>query len=211
MLRQNNVYSPSPDIDTMSLIGKNGEAMDLPDLAEIRVARKQLGWTQRELARATGLSQSFINKIERNEADPGYRTAKRILQTLVEALTRKKRQGHTKTAQDVMCVNVESVASSQTVEQARTLMIKNDYSQLPVIDNRMVKGSITDRLLVRLAESDGRSRIRNIMERKFPIVGPDTKLETLRHLLDEYHAVLVDKGNKEYGIVTKHDLLKAMK
>src|SRR2546428_829210 len=45
----------------------------------------------------------------------------------------------------------------------------------------------------------------------FPVVDPDTKLETLRHLLDEYHAVLVDKGNKDYGIVTKHDLLKAMK
>jgi predicted transcriptional regulator len=72
------------------------------------------------------------------------------------------------------------------------------------------KGSITDRLLVRQFESDGETKIRDIMGRKFPIVDPDTKVETLRHLLDEYHAVLVDKGNKEYGIVTKHDLLKAM-
>jgi predicted transcriptional regulator len=49
------------------------------------------------------------------------------------------------------------------------------------------------------------------MERRFPVVDPDTKLDTLRHLLDEYHAVLVDKGNEEYGIVTRHDLLKAMR
>lgn len=40
---------------------------------------------------------------------------------------------------------------------------------------------------------------------------PDIKLETLRPLLDEYHAVLADRGNKDYGILTKHDLLIAMK
>ena len=184
---------------------------ELPDLAEIRVIRKQLGWTQRELAKATRLSQSFVNKIERNEADPGYRTAKGIFQVLQEAITKKKRHGLSKTAQDIMTMNVEYVNSNQTVEEARKLMIKNDFSQLPVIDNGIVKGSITDRLLVRLGESGRVSRIREIMEKRFPVVDPDTKLETLRHLLDEYHAVLVDKGNKDYGIVTKHDLLKAMK
>jgi predicted transcriptional regulator len=184
--------------------------VDLPDLAEIRLTRKQLGWTQRELARATGLSQSFINKIERNEADPGYRTAKRVFQTLQDAVTKKKRHSDTKTAKDIMAMNVESVTSYQTVEEARKLMLKNDYSQLPVIDNGIVKGSITDRLLVRHAGSGSQSKIRDIMQRRFPVVDPDTKLETLRHLLDEYHAVLVDKGNNEYGIVTRHDLLKAM-
>ena len=184
---------------------------ELPDLAEIRVIRKQLGWTQRELAKATRLSQSFVNKIERNEADPGYRTAKGIFLVLQEAITKKKRHGLSKTAQDIMTMNVEYVNSNQTVEEARKLMIKNDFSQLPVIDNGIVKGSITDRLLVRLSESGRVSRIREIMERRFPVVDPDTKLETVRHLLDEYHAVLVDKGNKDYGIVTKHDLLKAMK
>ena len=184
---------------------------ELPDLAEIRVIRKQLGWTQRELAKATRLSQSFVNKIERNEADPGYRTAKGIFLVLQEAITKKKRHGLSKTAQDIMTMNVEYVNSNQTVEEARKLMIKNDFSQLPVIDNGIVKGSITDRLLVRLSESGRVSRIREIMERRFPVVDPDTKLETVRHLLDEYHAVLVDKGDKDYGIVTKHDLLKAMK
>ena len=63
---------------------------------------------------------------------------------------------------------------------------------------------------MRLVESDGQTKIRDIMERRFPVVDPDTKLETLRHLLDEYHAVLVNKGDKDYGIVTKHYLLRAM-
>jgi len=186
-------------------------SMDLPDLAEIRVIRKEVGWTQRELARATGLSQSYINKIERNEADPGYMTAKRIFQTLHDAVTSNKRPADKKICKDIMAMNVEYVTSNQTVKEARKLMIKNDYSQIPVIDNGLVKGSVTDRLLVKLTQSDSDSKVQDIMERRFPIVDPDTKLETLRHLLDEYHAVLVDKGNREYGIVTKHDLLKAIK
>jgi predicted transcriptional regulator len=192
-------------------VGNLTKAIDLPDLAEIRVIRRQLGWTQHGLARATGLSQSFINKIERSEADPGYRTAKKIFQTLQDGLAKKKRPAENKTAHDIMATNVEYVTSSQTVEEARKLMIRNDFSQLPVMDNGIVKGSITDRLLVRQDGSDRQSKVRDVMERKFPVVDPDTKLETLRHLLDEYHAVLVDKGNKEYGIVTKHDILKSMK
>lgn len=186
---------------------------DLPDLALIRIIRKQLGWTQQKLARATGLSQSFVNKIERNEADPGYRTAKKIFQTLYAGLANGKRKSQDKTAQDIMTTSLEYVITSQTVQEAKRLMIKNDLSQLPVIDNGIVKGSISDRLLLARYDPDNpqTAKIGDIMERKFPVVDPDTKLETLRHLLNEYPAVLVDKGNQEYGIVTKHDLLKAIK
>jgi predicted transcriptional regulator len=189
----------------------------LPDLAEIRIIRnRQLGWTQRQLGQATGLSQSFINKIERNEADPGYRAAKRIFETLSDASARKKRMTHSAmgniTALDIMAGNVKYVTSSQTIEEAKRIMIKNDYSQLPVIDNGIVKGSITDRLLVRQKEASAKGiKIKDIMERRFPVVDPGTKIETLRHLLEEYHAVLIDKGNREHGIVTRHDLLMAMK
>jgi predicted transcriptional regulator len=32
------------------------------------------------------------------------------------------------------------------------------------------------------------------MELRFPVVDPDIKLETVHHFLNEYHAVLVHKG-----------------
>jgi predicted transcriptional regulator len=80
---------------------------------------------------------------------------------------------------------------------------------LPVIDNGLVKGSITDKKLISLDASAMRMKVRDIMERKFPVVDPDTKLETLSYLLHEYAAVLVDRGGRQYGIVTKHDLLRA--
>ena len=181
--------------------------MELPDLAEIRIIRKQLGLTQRELARATGFSQSFINKIERNEADPGYRAAKRIFKTLQDATSR--RTSDSSIARDVMTTNVDQVSSAQTVEDAIKLMLKKHYSQLPVIDNGIVKGSLSDRRLLRYSESR-QTKIRDAMERRFPIVDPDAKLETIRNLLQEYPAVLVNIGSQQYGIVTKHDLLKKL-
>jgi predicted transcriptional regulator len=196
--------------------------IELPDLAEIRILRTRLGWTQRKLAQATGLSQSFINKIERNEADPGYKTVRAIFRVLTEALLAKsKSNGSSMTARDIMTPHMEFVSSNQTLEEARKLMIKNDFSQLPVIDNGINKGSITDKLLISLdGESDRHRKIIDLMDKRFPVVDPDTKLETLRYLLDEYSAVLIDKGGnnigdkykeKEYGIITKHDLIKSIK
>ena len=196
--------------------------VELPDLAQIRILRLRLGWTQRKLAQEAAISQSFVNKVERNEADPAYKTVKAIFHVLTEALLAKtKNNGRRKTARDIMAPHVEFVSSSQTVEEARRLMIKKDFSQLPVIDNGINKGSITDKLLISLdGESDRLRTIIDLMDKRFPVVDPDTKFETLRYLLDEYSAVLVDKGRnsvgdkykeKEYGIITKHDLIKSMK
>jgi predicted transcriptional regulator len=188
--------------------------IELPDLLEIKLMRDRLGWTQKKLAQACGVSQSYINKIERSEADPGYRKAKEIFRVLGEALAGQQNPARKKTARDIMTRHAGYISSNQTVEEARRMMLKNDYSQLPVIDNGIVKGSITDRRLMSLlsnTDDDVRpnQRVSEVMDRKFPVADLDTKLETLRHLLEEYPAVLVNKGSKEFGIVTKHDLLKA--
>ena len=183
---------------------------NFPDLAEIRLVRQKLGWTQRKLAQSTGLSQSYINKIERNESDPGYRTAKQIFKVLAEA-TKKERNQDKKTASDFMTALVESVSSSTKLAKAIDIMLKNDYSQLPVIDNGIVKGSITDRLLVSLDNSSMEGKVGDIMAKGFPIVDSDARIEVLQRLLEEYPAVLVNTGDKNYGIVTKHDLIKALK
>ena len=186
---------------------------ELPDLLEIKLMRDRLGWTQKKLAQACGVSQSYINKIERSEADPGYRKAKEIFRVLCEALANEQDPTKKKTARDIMTRHAGHISSNQTVEEARRIMLKNDYSQLPVIDNGIVKGSITDRRLISLLNNTDKARpnqkVSEVMDRKFPVADLDTKLETLRHLLEEYPAVLVNKGNKEFGIVTKHDLLNA--
>ena len=41
----------------------------------IRLKRKQLGITQAALAKATGVSQGMISRIENGDLSPGFRTA----------------------------------------------------------------------------------------------------------------------------------------
>jgi predicted transcriptional regulator len=186
-----------------------GTIPDLPDLHEVRVIRVRLGWSQQKLARACGLSQSYVNKLERGEANPGYKVVKKIFEIMKQQQTRAGMEK--RTAADLMLGDVEYVSTNSTVEEARRLMIKYDYSQLPVIDNGIVKGSITDRKLITLDPSKKGLKIKSVMEPKFHVISPDTKLETVKHMLADLPAVLVDKGDKQYGIITKHTLLKAAK
>jgi predicted transcriptional regulator len=184
----------------------------LPDIEEVKIIRERLGMTQRKLARACDISQSFINKIERNEANPGYKTVKIIFEALNEGANRNYNQSKdsSKAAKDVMVNSVENVSTKDSVEDARKKMLKYGYSQLAVIDSEIVKGSITDRLIISLKkEKEEGAKVGQVMGKKFPIVSPETKLETISHILGEHPAVLVDRGEKQYSIVTKHDLLKA--
>lgn len=182
---------------------------DLPDLNEIRIWRTKLGWSQQKLGRMCGISQSYVNKLERGEANPGYKVVKIIFETIEQH--HLKGNLEKRTASDLLLGNVAYVSTHSKVEEARRLMIKNDYSQLPVIDNGTVKGSITDKKLITIEPSQREIKIGKVMEPKFPIISPDTKLETVKHMLADVPAVLVDKGERQYGIITKHDLLKAAK
>lgn len=181
----------------------------LPDLNEVRIWRVRLGWSQQKLGRMCGLSQSYINKLERGEANPGYKIVKHIFEVMKQHYLKSKEEK--KTAADLMLGSVAYVTTSDTIEEARKIMIKHDYSQLPVIDNGIVKGSITDRKLIALDPAQKGSKISSVMEARFPVVSLDTKLDTVRHILADAQAVLVDKGDKQYGIITKHTLLKAAK
>jgi len=156
-----------------------------------------------------GLSQSYVNKLERGEANPGYKAVKKMFEAMKQHLL--KANVEKRTASDLMLGNVTFVSTHTTVEEARKLMIRTDYSQLPVIDNGIVKGSITDRRLVTLEPSQRGLKVGKVMEPKFPLVSPGTRLETVKHMLADVPAVLVEKGEGQYGIITKHALLKAAK
>ena len=196
----------------MLLLSDNELPPDLPDLNEIRIWRLRMGWSQQKLGRMCGLSQSYINKLERGEANPGYNVVKNIFEIMKQQHL-KERKIDKRTASDLMLGNAVSVTTKTRVEEARKIMIRYDYSQLPVIDNGIIKGSITDRTLVTIDPSQSKGlKVGEVMEAKFPVVSQDTKLETVKHMLADVQAVLVDKGDKQqYGIITKHTLLKAAK
>jgi transcriptional regulator with XRE-family HTH domain len=52
---------------------------------QIRAARALLGWTQRELAEAAGLSLAVVNNIEREARDARASTFRKLQSTLEDA------------------------------------------------------------------------------------------------------------------------------
>jgi transcriptional regulator with XRE-family HTH domain len=63
---------------------------------EIKKARADKGWKQQDLQVATGLSQTYLSKIELGKADPRFSIVERIARALdisLDQLSRKDRHG----------------------------------------------------------------------------------------------------------------------
>jgi predicted transcriptional regulator len=178
----------------------------------IREVREKVGWNQKRLAKEVGLkSVATISKIEREEYLPSYSTLEKIFTVLNKALIGL--MDPTKVvAGSIMNQPITSISSSERVRDAMTLMAKDGYSQLPVIDGDVNKGSVTENIILAYAlEQD--ELIRNIPEAKhrLPIVSEFTPLTELRELLLREPAVLVGTRANIQGIITKHDIFAKVK
>ena len=101
-----------------------------------------------------------------------------------------------------------SVAPAAAVAEAITIMLANDYSQLPVMTGtRTVKGMISWQSLgSRLAVGQTVSTVSDCMEKCHEISSEISIFEAISHVV-RYDAVVVrDTSNLVAGIVTTHDL-----
>lgn len=186
--------------------------MPLPSLEEIAKRRRSLGLNQRELARLSGVSQSFIAKIETGRINPSYGLAK----ALFDVLERLESKEELKAA-DVMHPNVTGIDSGAKISEASRLMSETGYSQLPVYKEGRVVGSITEgtiisaMLKVRDPLSLSEMTVEEIMEESFPMVDGSTPVNLVSTLLRYTPAVLVTIKGEVKGIITKADLLKIVR
>lgn len=181
--------------------------MTLPSLEDLKKLRKKLGITQDELAQKTGVSQPLIARIESMDVDPRYSTFKKIYETLEEA--KKERLP----AREVMHSPVTSISADQDIKDAIEIMRKSDFSQLPVVENDIPIGSVSEKTIVEEIETSGPERVidkeaRKIMENSFPTVSPTTDLYAVINMLEYAPAVLVTKKGKLKGVITKQDIMK---
>ncbi|UUX91850.1 CBS domain-containing protein [Methanoplanus endosymbiosus] len=180
--------------------------MIIPTPGEIREKRVKLGMTQSETARKSGLSQSMIARIESGSVDPRVSTLRKILSVLQDA------EKSALTAVDLMFSPVISVESGESLAKAVSIMGDKGISQLPVIDNGVPIGCISESAIINAME-DGRIKeigkhlAKDLMEDCFPVVGPSTDPDTIMHLLHSHHAVLVLEKGTVKGVITKHDLI----
>ncbi|MDO8624760.1 MAG: CBS domain-containing protein [Candidatus Diapherotrites archaeon] len=183
----------------------------LPALSEIRVRRKQLLLTQSELAVQTNVSQSLVAKIESNATVPGYDNAKKIFDYL-DSLEQKNQLS----ARDLFSALVFTIDSEASIKKAVKLMEQHSVSQLPVLKNGAVIGTIHEKDLLHHItknpnpETMGSTPVDAVMTDALPQVSPDTPFKAVSTLLEHHDAVLVTKNGKISGILTKADLLKVI-
>ncbi|AEA47183.1 CBS domain-containing protein [Archaeoglobus veneficus] len=179
------------------------------EIEEIKRKRKKLGITQKKLAELVGVSQPLIARIESGNLDPKLSLVRKIFEVLEEL------EGKSVNARSIMNSPVKFVTSSTTLREAIEIMMEDGISQMPVMDNGRVVGSITEGAVVRLILEKGVEasaiKVKECMEPPFPIISPDERLETISKMLLGSPALLVAEGDRIVGIITKHDVMKALK
>jgi predicted transcriptional regulator len=177
---------------------------------QLKKIRTQLGYTQAALAKAAGVSQSIIAKVEAGDVDPTFSTLSAISRALRETTTKAGKK-----AADVMSSPVVGVQEGDKIRRCAELMKKRGFSQLPVFSGERIVGTITDSHIVTLlseAQDPSKPLDDKVGDHVLPIfavVGRDTPVEALFSLFRYLPVVLVETGNKVEGIITKIDLLSS--
>lgn len=111
--------------------------------------------------------------------------------------------------QDFFTADAES-----TIGDAIRIMQQAEISQMPVMENGVFVGSLSDnRILNRLiADPQAKSlKVSDIMNAPFPVIKPDMPVDKISSLMDkDTPAVVVKLADDRYGILTKSDLIHAL-
>jgi len=105
------------------------------------------------------------------------------------------------------------VQKSDKVKDAIALMNNKSVSQIPVLEQGNVIGSITDnKLLLKIIENPDlkNAAVENVMENSMKFVAMDSTLDVLSSMVEKEKAVLVRDENHLIHIITKHDILEAI-
>jgi len=122
-------------------------------------------------------------------------------------------------AEDLIKEHIEKplvvVRTEELVSHAIERMRKYKISQIPVIDINGFVGSVDESNLFDSYLSDNNvadKPIKEIMGKPYPIVKKGASIEEVSKLINkENQAVLIDLGDNKYHIITKYDIIGAIK
>ena len=177
-----------------------------PPLSSIREMRRKLGWTQKELAKRSGVSQSTIAKIEKGKLTPSYEVAVKIFRALYQEEGRKGIR-----AEDIMSTEIITAGVEETLASVSRKMRENDISQLPVVEDGKLVGMITERdiaeAVLKYGTDVGMLRVLEVMGPPPPTIRRDTNVRAVAELLKQYPAVIVEDDGNMVGIVSRADIV----
>jgi predicted transcriptional regulator len=175
--------------------------MDLPTPADLRERRTDLELTQSELADRASVSQPLIARIEGGDVDPRLSTLRRIVSALDEA------ESAVMHADDIMHEGVITVAPDNSVREAIDLMVKEGYSQLPVVRDGRPQGIISNSDIRQLdSDTAGELPVAEAMREAITTVEPDATLDEVNAHLNHQAAVMVVEDGQLGGIITEADV-----
>ncbi len=187
----------------------------LPSIEELRKMRKSLGISQKELARVSGVSQSYIARLEKGEINPAYDKVRKIFEYLNSSGNRAR--DISIKAELIMTKDVITCDMNDSIIFALNKMREKGYSQLPVVtsDKRII-GTITEAdindMLIKGTSIDSLKHltVRKVMGNVLPQLDKDSPISMIYPLLKYSNAVLIVDGTELKGIITKADILKAV-
>jgi len=174
------------------------------EINEIREIRKKFNLTQLELAKKADVSQSLIAKIEAGRLDPTYSKAVKIFRVLNE-LTHEKEA----IASEIMNRKIISVKPEEEIKKAIQIMKKYEISQILVIENQRLIGTISESILLEsFLNGKHASRVKEIMQEAPPLVSKSTSIRVISDILRFFPIVAVNDRGKLIGVITKSDLIR---
>ncbi|HEV8360988.1 MAG TPA: CBS domain-containing protein [Candidatus Thermoplasmatota archaeon] len=181
--------------------------LDIPAPEDLKRWRLALGLTQAEVARRAGVSQPLIARIERGSVDPRLSTLRAVVRAMQSAERDAVR------LKDLMTAPVVTVRATDPVGKAVETMRHHSFSQVPVVHKGLPVGSVSERSIVRWLheardpQALSSMEVRTIMGPSFPMVDPDTPVDTVYGMLEEHPAVLVLERGRLIGLVARSNLL----
>ncbi|MEC8242482.1 MAG: CBS domain-containing protein [Candidatus Thermoplasmatota archaeon] len=181
--------------------------MEVPTGSHIRRWRKSLEITQTKLSDMSGVAQSVIAKIENESVDPRASTLRKI----VEALARFENPELLHTVQDIMTTDVAALRYEDTIQTAIDRMVKDGISQLPVLsETGAILGIVSeDSILQKGAHRNG--VVGQVMHTNPAVVDIRLSVAEARRRLTEVEALLVVEANLLVGLVSRMDLVRALR
>lgn len=82
---------------------------------------------------------------------------------------------------------------------------------MPVINEYRIVGTITEESIIqKLSSNIMEEKVEDVMDPPLPMVSEETNVSAIRSLLERRQGVLVTKGRKVVGIITRSDFLKTI-
>jgi predicted transcriptional regulator len=110
-----------------------------------------------------------------------------------------------------MTRGVISARPNDSVLKVSEVMVRHAISQMPIINGNKVVGTITEESIIRkLGSNISEEKVGNVMDPPLPMVSEETSISAILPLLERRQGVLVVRGKKVVGIITRSDVLKTI-